>query len=102
MLQKIKNQNPSPDCSGNPFLEAERSRSHQKRLQRKAGLQVKRNESVLLLSSTTLRLTKTDCFVVLFHKTPRNDELIVRIRVFFFDFFDGRKHFFFQAQLINF
>ena len=47
MLQKIKNQNPSPDCSGNPFLEAERSRSHQKRLQRKAGLKLKRNEKRL-------------------------------------------------------
>lgn len=53
----------SPDCSANPFLEAERSRSHRKRLQRKAGLQVKRSENVLLL--------------------------IVRIRVRFFDFFYG-------------
>ena len=102
MLQKIKNQNPSPDCSGNPFLEAERSRSHRKRLQRKAGLKLKRNESVLLLSSTPLRLTKTDCFVVLFHKTPRNEGLIVRIRMRFFNFFDGRKHFFLQTQLIDF
>lgn len=105
LYYKKSTQNSSPDCSGNPVIASETcvakqsvsingllqtfsKRLRNDRLQRKAGLQVKKAKNVLLLN-------QTDCFVISLCYIPRNDGLIVRIRMYIFNFFDGRKYFFF-------